>query len=202
MAFEIINAPVALKEQLIELCLETYRTHREAAPQNWASNYFELAIKPAIESAFKNKVGAALAESPTIFAAMKDNTFAGYYRLSALPTDPKVDYFAVEIVDICVVPEFRRQGIATAMIAHAKTLAAEHDWDSLEATVADMNAGSRHIFEAEGFTVASRKLFFGPNRAARDIPVPLIKARFNWAHWVNVALLVSTVAIFILLYFK
>ena len=171
MALEIAPAPTALKPKITDLCRETYEAHKAEAPRDWPGNFFETVIQPMIDAAFTSPKGAALQFSPTLFIAEEDGVFAGYYRLSHVPTDPATEYFAVSLEDIYVMPEFRRKGVATAMIAHAKALAETHDWDSLTATVADWNAASRAIFEAEGFGVQSRKFAFGPDRAARDVPV-------------------------------
>ncbi|NNE81129.1 MAG: GNAT family N-acetyltransferase [Silicimonas sp.] len=201
MTIHIRNAPASLRAKITALCEETYRAHREASPQDWPGNYFDLAIKTFIDQAFTDASGKALNESPNLFVAMNDGTFAGYYRLSDLPTDPETQYYAVEIQDIYVQPEFRGQGVARAMIEHAKGLADTHDWDSLDATVSDWNVGSRSLFESEGFTVKSRKLGLGPDRAARDIPQPATGQRFgrNDLFWlfVGAILMVSFLAAYL-----
>ena len=172
MALDIVPAPADLKAKIASLCRETYEAHRAEMPQDWPGNFFELAIQPMVDAAFLSPKGRKLKHSTSLFVAMMDERLAGYYRLSHCPTDPAKEFFSVDLQDIYVLSEFREQGVGTAMVAHAKALAKQHDWDSLTATVADWNSSSRAIFEAEGFRVESRKFSFGPNRAARDIPTP------------------------------
>lgn len=183
MTVQITNAPAVLKSRIIDLCRETYDAHRDAAPQDWPENFFDLYIEPQIQSAFLDPAGRPLDVSPNMFVALKDETFAGYYRLSSLPTNPETDYFSVELQDILVLPVFRGQGVGAALVAHAKALAETHDWDILEATVADWNEGSRRLFEREGFAVKSRKLAIGPDRPARAIPTPPPAPIFTRRDW-------------------
>ena len=188
MSIEIKNAPYALKGKIVALCRETYEAHRAAAPQDWPENFFDLFIEPYVQAAFLDAKGRPVKVSPTLFIAEKDGEFAGYYRLSGVPTDPGRDYFSVELQDIYVVPQFRGQGIGAAFVAHAKGLAETHDWDILEATVADWNEGSRRLFEAQGFTVKSRKLAIGPERPARAVPAPKTPRRLSWLNWLWIVL--------------
>ena len=171
MTVKIINAPVVLKERITELCRETNEAHRTASPRDWPDNFFDLFVLPGIQAAFTDRTGRRVSESPSLFVAMDGDTLAGYYRLSGFPIDPKQDYFSVELQDIYVLPKYRRQGIGSAMVAHAMAAYEKHDWDKLEASIADWNEGSRALFEAAGFTTYSRKLAIGPVRQARPVPL-------------------------------
>ena len=96
----IVKAPVELKEQITELCRETYEAHRDARPQDWPGNFFETAIEPMLDQSFRDGNGRQTKESPTIFAAYEGSDFAGYIRLSSFPTDANADYYSVEMQDI------------------------------------------------------------------------------------------------------
>ena len=179
----IVKAPIELKDQITELCRETYETHRNARPQDWPGNFFEMAIEPMLDQSFRDRNGRRTKESSTLFVACEGSDFAGYIRLSSFPTEPNTEYFSVELQDIYVLPEFRGRGIARALIRHVKELSQQHDWDRLTSTVSDWNEGSRALFESEGFTVKSREFAFGPERPARDWP-PLPRgwhpSRLDW----------------------
>ena len=56
--------------------------------------------------------------------------------------------------------------------------------------MADWNAGSRDMFESEGFHVKSRKLAIGPDRPARAIPKTAGWQRLLLREWLSIALII------------
>lgn len=187
-SIEIRRAPRALKGRITALCRQTYDRHRDAQPYAWAENYFDLAIQPHLDAAFTGKRGKQLRESPTLFAASKNGEFAGYLRMADWSSGIGGDLHIGSIEDICVIPEFQGQGIARALIAYAKKLAEDNDWDNLAAQVAEWNVASRGLFEASGFTVQNRTYRFGPNRQARNAPASLESRLISLLHRLCIAL--------------
>ncbi len=187
---EIQGAPIALKDRITALCRQTYNEHRSAQPFAWAANYFELAIKPHLDAAFQDKRGKQLKESPTLFAAMKDGQFAGYLRLANWSTGMGGDLRSGSIEDICVIPEYRGQGVARALISHALDLAEQHGWDNLNAHVSEWNAASKSLFETSGFTLQSRTYRFGPDKQAQDYPTASANYSVSPLSWLWIALTV------------
>ena len=197
----IRHAPIALKDEITRLCRETYDAHRDAQPFAWAGNYFDVAIQPNLDAAFQDKRGRQLGESQTIFAAMKDGRFSGYIRLADWSSGMGGEIHSGSIEDICVTPEYRGQGIAKALIAHALDLAERHDWDNIDAQVSEWNAASKSLFETSGFTMQSRIYRFGPDRQAQDYPkapVSHLVSPWTW-FWLALTLVNLTAMIVFLL---
>ena len=199
-SIEIRNAPIALKGRITALCRQTYDRHRDAQPYAWAENYFEVAIQPLLDTAFTDKRGKQLGESPSLFVATKDGDFAGYLRMADWSSGIRGELHIGSIEDICVVPELQGQGVARALIAHARELAEQNDWDNLAAQVAEWNVASKGLFEASGFTVQNRTYRIGPDRPARNVPAlsakPLVSLH-DWL-WISVAVFAFVAIVFLL----
>ena len=198
-SIEIRPAPIALKGRITELCRETYEAHRIKQPFNWPANHFELAIKPLIDADFVNEKGKSLAESRTAFVAMKDGEFCGYIRVTGWSKGFGGEFGQGSINDIFVVPELRGLGAAKALIDHVKAIATEHDWDTLEATVAEWNSASKSLFEQAGFVVKSHEYRFGPDRKAADLPNPVPQSMISKKDWFWIVLTAVNIAIIIVL---
>ncbi len=168
---DIRPAPRALKDRMAELTSVTFAEHQARQPWAFPNNGLEQTALQNINFAFMDK-GRQLKESPNAFAAYVDEHFAGFILLSVWARGGGPDMPHVSIDDICVVPEFRGRGVGRALLRHARALAAEEDWDSLNATVWTGNEASEALFRSEGFTVEHQQFRIGPDRLARDYPDP------------------------------
>ncbi len=165
----IVPAPRSLLPEILRCSRETFEEHRARQPWAFPANSFEVMIEGSIKGSFREG-GRTLAESPNLFAAYRGEDFAGYVLLSVWARQD-VQYLPyVGIDDICVLPEFRRKGIARALLRHAVALSEERGWDSLKATVWAGNDASDALFRSEGFAVESTKYRTGPDRQCRDYP--------------------------------
>ena len=79
------------------------------------------------------------------YAARCGNTLAGQYVL--LHTRP----FTAEVVNIAVVPRFQRQGVGTALLAHAVRTAREAGFRRLEIGTGDSGTGQIALYLRCGF---------------------------------------------------
>lgn len=181
-------APIALKGQITELCRQTYEAHWKEQPYTWPKNFFEVTVKPVLDASFSRSEGKSIAESRTIFVALNGGAFAGYVHLTNWSKGLGGELNSGNILDICVLPEYRGQGVAKALLNHAKAIAKEHDWDDLGATVAGWNAPSTVLFEQAGFTLKSREYRFGPVRQAADLPPPKLAPFLSPKDWFWIAL--------------
>ena len=165
---EIRPVPIALKARLKDLSDVTYAEH--GARQPWAfpgrtdSHMHEL-----IDVAFLDG-SQELAESPNAWAAFVGETFAGYILLSPWARPGYEGVTTVTICDICVVPEFRRQGVGTALLNHVRAQAKDEDWDGLTADVWAGNAGSDALFRSAGFAPDYVHYRTGPVREPKERP--------------------------------
>lgn len=81
----------------------------------------------------------------TCYAAYRDGQIVGQYVL--IHTRP----FTAEVVNIAVVPECQRQGIATALLAHAVATARAAGFRLLEIGTGDSGVGQIALYERCGF---------------------------------------------------
>lgn len=166
----IKNSPDDMKEKIQECSVSTYETHRSNQPFAFPKNMHTALIAPSIEESFVNDKGEQLPQSPNIFVAEVKGTFAGYVQLSRFALDTPQTLPLCVISDIFVLPEFRKQGLASQLLNHVKRLAIENRWSNLTATVWAPNQASARLFEKDGFTVQSSCFRFGPIGQAIDLP--------------------------------
>lgn len=166
----IRNAAYGMKEQILECSLSTYEAHRTSQPFAFPVNMYAALVAPTIEESFVNDRGAPLPESPNIFVAEVKGTFAGYVQLSRFTLDTTQTLPLCVISDIFVLPEFRKQGLASQLLSHVKQLAMDKRCSNLTATVWAPNQASARLFEKEGFTIQSTCFRFGPASQAIDLP--------------------------------
>ncbi len=81
----------------------------------------------------------------TCYVACSDGRIVGEYVL--LHTRP----FTAEIVNIAVAPDCQRQGVGTALLAHAAATAREAGFRILEIGTGDTGAGQIALYERCGF---------------------------------------------------
>ena len=88
---------------------------------------------------------ADYADRGTTYVARRDGEILGQYVF--LHTRP----FTAEVVNIAVVPEHQRKGIATAMLRHAVATARAAGFHLLEIGTGDLGVGQIALYERCGF---------------------------------------------------
>ncbi len=169
---EIRPAPASLLPQIQTALRATWEAHRARQPFAFSTGDLETLVIPGLAQSFQDHDGQPLDESPRIFAAYLDNRYAGYIALSQLTLPDGSTPAFINIDDIHVQPDLRGQGIARALVDHAKALADTNDWDNLTATVWFGNDSSARLFASAGFAPTSTTLRYGPARQVRDQPAP------------------------------
>ena len=61
-----------------------------------------------------------------------------------------------DVMNLAVRPDYRRQGVGTALMDFVKQYAAEQDFDTVELDVWEFNEGARQFYEAVGFQTYRR----------------------------------------------
>lgn len=196
---EIIPAPLALKPRIEEMSRATFEEHRARQPWAFPENGFEVTVQPNIDVAFQ---GATREEkiSHTAFVAVLDSEFAGYVILSPWVRRGGPDMPYVNIDDIAVLPEFRRTGVARALLRHVTALSDYRDWDSLQANVWAPNTASAALFASEGFTPACVRYRRGPDRQARDYPTSKVSQKAEPARLKPFFIILTVIAILALVF--
>lgn len=169
---EIRSAPVSLLPVILDAARDTWDAHRARQPFAFGRGDLENFVIPGLTQAFHDETGQIAASSDRVFAATIDGAFAGYVVLTPLTLPDGSPPPHINIDDIYVAPAFRRQGVATALLAHVKALADQHDWDNLNASVWTGNDSSQKLFEKAGFAPLTTTLRYGPDRQVRDTPIP------------------------------
>lgn len=180
----------------------TLADHRDRAPYAFGPDLWERELEPTLDAAFRDlSTGAALDSSPVLWVAESEGKAAGHMLLSLWAAREPQEMPSVTIEDIGVDADQQGTGVGRALVDHAKSLAAQGDWDNLIAQVWAGNAASAALFEAAGFAPQSQNYRFGPDRAPRPYPVRPRQGA-NWGGWINGALLVVCLGIFVLLALK
>ena len=119
-------------------------------------------IEPYVKAAFSTEqVLAELSHSQNSFwVAVKDQQIIGYLKLREgdLPTCIKSKN-SLEVERIYADPNYKRQGIGSALMATAKVQARENGFDSIWLGVWQKNLDSVAFYEAQGFEIAGEKTF-------------------------------------------
>lgn len=91
---------------------------------------------------------------PNSVIAVVNNELAGYVLVSELVGE-------LEIEDICVLPVFRKAGIATKMLSHIIEQSEKLGVDNIFLEVASCNGKARALYETMGFEIISvRKRYY------------------------------------------
>ncbi len=173
MTIKIIPAPRSLKPKIEKLCQQTFAEHQARQPYAFPENSYDLLSQTAIDAAFRSSEGLPIKTSPVIFAAMQDEVMVGYIHLSRHAFMPQVNFPRVNIDDIHVVADHRGTGIGEHLLDHVKSLADQHNWDGVTATIWAGNTASQCLFEKCGFQPNSVSLRYGPDRQASNYPESL-----------------------------
>jgi GNAT superfamily N-acetyltransferase len=84
--------------------------------------------------------------------AMVDEKIAGIIRVAEEPLEDFFNYKKAYIVDDLVIKsEYRRQGVATALLERVKEIAKENDIGVLKARIYTFNEPAQKFFEEKGF---------------------------------------------------
>jgi ribosomal protein S18 acetylase RimI-like enzyme len=125
---------------------------------------FHAKIKP---KEFKlnslNKVKKHLTNNSlyTHYLYVENETVLGFisFRIhSCKETDLFKSFKFLNIVEIYVKPQYRKQGIATKLIDFAKTLAKKEKCKTMMCTVHEFNCKSFYMFSKNGFNVSNYKM--------------------------------------------
>lgn len=109
----------------------------------------------------------------TTYVARRDGEILGQYVF--LHTRP----FTAEVVNIAVVPEHQRKGIATAMLRHAVATARAAGFHLLEIGTGDLGAGQIALYERCGFVRCGVDVDY----FRKHYPVPFSQTASNAATW-------------------
>jgi ribosomal-protein-alanine N-acetyltransferase len=100
------------------------------------------------------KTFAKALQMPNSVIAVVNNELAGYVLVSELVGE-------IEIEDICVLPAFRNEGIASKMLCHIIEQAEKNGTDYIFLEVASCNSEARALYEKTGFEIISvRKQYY------------------------------------------
>lgn len=122
--------------------------------------------------------GDDAAGSVHAFMALSGDALAGYVLIipdAAGSPDQPVN---AVIANICVVPEFQRQGIGRALLAHCEAQKDAHGWESLYAQVWHGNDTSHRLFGNAGYSAECTDYRLG-TPSVREKPV-LPKTFYRW----------------------
>ncbi|WP_237933739.1 GNAT family N-acetyltransferase [Acetobacter senegalensis] len=100
----------------------------------------------------------SLLSSPGVAAAVgvKDGTPAGFIMIRSVAGE-------AEILTLCVVPFFRRQGVAQALLAWALLTAQADQVEQMFLEVSVLNAGAKTLYENAGFAKAGLRRSYYPD---------------------------------------
>lgn len=111
----------------------------------------------------------------TTYVARRDGEILGQYVF--LHTRP----FTAEVVNIAVVPEHQRKGIATAMLRHAVATARAAGFHLLEIGTGDLGAGQIALYERCGFVRCGIDVDY----FSKHYPVPFFENGVECRHMVR-----------------
>lgn len=111
----------------------------------------------------------------TCYAAYRDGQLVGQYVL--IHTRP----FTAEVVNIAVVPEYQRQGIATALLRHAAQTARAAGFHLLEIGTGDIGTGQIALYERCGFV----RCGIDEDYFRKHYPAPIIENGLECRHMVR-----------------
>ncbi len=111
----------------------------------------------------------------TTYVARRDGEILGQYVF--LHTRP----FTAEVVNIAVVPEHQRKGIATAMLRHAVATARAAGFHLLEIGTGDLGAGQIALYERCGFVRCGVDVDY----FRKHYPVPFFANGVEFRHMVR-----------------
>ena len=111
----------------------------------------------------------------TTYVARRDGEILGQYVF--LHTRP----FTAEVVNIAVVPEHQRKGIATAMLRHAVATARAAGFHFLEIGTGDLGVGQIALYERCGFVRCGVDVDY----FSKHYPVPFFENGVECRHMVR-----------------
>ena len=152
----------------------TYDDHAARLP--WIFSDEAQSFETRLHQSFPPGSSNPVDQSNVIQAARLGGKIVGYYVLGKDPSAKGTIGNHVE--DIHVDADFRRQGIGSALLQHATSLAQAKDWDALTAVVWQGNAASAGLFGGSTFETVCQTWYFGPRRPYRKPAIK--KAGLPW----------------------
>ncbi len=191
MTIRIIPALRSLKPKIEKLCQKTFAEHQARRPYAILENSYDLLPQTTIDAAFRGPEGLSLKTSPVIFAATLDDVMVGYIQLSRHAFIPQFNFQHVIISDIHVVADHRGIGIGEHLFDRVKSLADQHEWDGVTATIWAGNTASQRLFEKYGFQPNGVNLRHGPDRQASNYPESLKASSDTYSYALPLSLAVN-----------
>ena len=138
-------------ERVNELRMQVYVLHAAGKPDVFKSG-FQEEVRNYIHMIWNDP-------EQTIAVAEKDGTICGFAVLHHInkPENPFMkERDFLDIDEFCVDEAFRRQGIASAMIAFIREFAKEKGFHRIELNMWEFNQGALAFYEAAGFQTYRR----------------------------------------------
>ena len=138
-------------ERVNELRMQVYVLHAAGKPDVFKSGFHEE-VRNYIHTIWNDP-------EQTIAVAEKDGTICGFAVLHHInkPENPFMkERDFLDIDEFCVDEAFRRQGIASAMIAYIREFAKEKGFHRIELNMWEFNQGALAFYEAAGFQTYRR----------------------------------------------
>ena len=138
-------------DRVNELRMQVYVLHAAGKPD---------VFKPGFHEEVRNYIHTIWNDpEQTIAVAEKDGTICGFAVLHHInkPENPFMkERDFLDIDELCVDEAFRRQGIASAMIAFIREFAKEKGFHRIELNMWEFNQGALAFYEAAGFQTYRR----------------------------------------------
>lgn len=148
----IRTAEVGDYAKIAEMLEYMCRLHAEGRPDIFAAGAAKYDC---------GKLSAICADPDTpVYVADEGGRLCGYCMCRFLMRGDKSEvtrpYFSLWVDDLCVLPECRRMGVASALMEHVRACAAERGCHNIELNVWDFNSGAVDFYEDFGFSVQRR----------------------------------------------
>lgn len=139
---------------ILPIFLEVLRTHAETAPSDFKSS-------PDPSSVCSWLSGILADQRAVAFVALEQGNVVGYLfaleiRKDESPIRPARHYLSLE--HVAALPEYRRRGIATALVSRLFAEAKAKSIDRIELDVWSFNETSQRFFAGQGFEGVSQHL--------------------------------------------
>ncbi len=144
---------------------ELYKTLRlqslQDSPAAFGSTY-ESALKRSPESWIDQADGSSQGSNRATFLAFQDGQAAGLAAVYRLASPANVG----ELIQVWIPPEFRRKGVAIALLDYAVDWASRNKFRAVTAGIMAGNAGAMSFYQKYGFTPESGIVLNCPGDAA------------------------------------
>jgi ribosomal protein S18 acetylase RimI-like enzyme len=150
----IRTATSADASTILPIFLEMLRTHAETIPSGFKSSPDPSSVCPWLSGILADQRAVA-------FVAIEQGNVVGYLlaleiRKDESPIRPTRHYLSLE--HVAVHPEYRRRGIASALVSTLFAVAKAKNIDRIELDVWSFNETSQCFFASQGFNGVSQHL--------------------------------------------